>query len=66
MLFRSGSANDANVVGHAVTWSRSGALTELPDLPGGSNSEALAVSDGGFIVGDGNDAAGNDVAILWH
>ena len=61
-----GSGADANDVDHAVSWDRAGTLSQLPELPGGSNSEALAISDTGFIVGDTINAAGNGTAVLWH
>ena len=53
----------------AVSWDAEGDITDLgalPDLPGGSEGEALAISDTGFIVGDDFDANGDQVAVLWR
>jgi len=41
-------------------------FAHLGELDGGATSDALALDDGGRVVGASADAAGSDVAVLWR
>lgn len=53
--------------GNTVTpWLQQGStVTNLPTFSGATTTEALAVSSKGVVVGDGNQANGNQVAAEW-
>jgi uncharacterized membrane protein len=67
-----GGVGDSCTPGSALRWSRSGAETALPHLPGASSSRPWAVGNDGQTVGQSGEGhycfdldAGNDRAVLW-
>jgi probable HAF family extracellular repeat protein len=43
-----------------------GSYTELGFLPGSTSTEALGLNDLGDVIGDANDANGNDQGFIWR
>jgi probable HAF family extracellular repeat protein len=49
---------------HAVVWDN-GKLIDLGTLPGGNNSDAVAINRRGQIAGQSNSAESPQLAVLW-
>jgi probable HAF family extracellular repeat protein len=61
-----GALTDAQVAALASNPPPANDPGELPLLPGGTQSQALGVNDGGDIVGWSTNSSNNRHAVLWH